>query len=365
VAGLDAIGADVIVVHRKGFLFDPTFALSDRVPAFGRTEGEAEVDIAFLHPRIYGELRAGVKAGLLTWESSVMPAAWSAAVEKHLDVLFVPSAFVAEAARQGGVSSVPVEVVPYGVDRDVFHPGVNGFSEAELIAQGAAILGRKATEALSERFVFLTVGAPHYRKGLLEVVQAYAKAFCRRNRVLLVVKTTYLPGEGGRSVHDFEVPRLAQTLDEILSVAGLPLLLMHGTLPDQDQARLYRSANVYVCASYGEGFGLAVLEAKACGVAAIAPIWGGLSCFCTEEDTWSVPFALEDAGRNQYDQSTTARVARPDVESLVEIMRAAYRSSSGERSRLVKKSLDVARRFTWRRSASGVLSGIEKCLKKR
>ncbi len=55
----------------------------------------------------------------------------------------------------------------------------------------------------------------------------------------------------------------------------------------------------------------------------------------------------------------------PDVESLVEIMRAAYRSSSGERSRLVEKSLDVARRFTWRRSASGVLSGIEKCLKKR
>ena len=369
VNAMGTLGAEIAITHRKGFLFDPQFALPKRVEALSRAGegggGEADADLAFLHPRLYGELQAGVKAGLLTWESSVMPAAWSADVEKHLDMLFVPSPFVAEAARQGGVRDVSIEEVPYGVDRDVFHPGVHGFSEAELFAQGAALLGGKAPDGLSDRFVLLTVGAPHHRKGLLEVARAYVHAFCRRNRVLLVVKTTYLPGEGGGRVRDFEVPQLARTLGEIVAGTGLPLLLLSGTLTDLDQARLYRSADVYVCASYGEGFGLSVLEAKACGVPVAAAIWGGLASFCTEADTWPVPFVLEDAGRNQYDEAATAQVARPDVESLGEIMRSAYRVSSGERKRRVERSLEVAKRFTWLRSASGVLSGIEKCMKTR
>ena len=199
VLALDALGACVAVVHRKGFLFDRAFPLPERIEALAKTGGEADVDLAFLHPSLYGQLRAPRKAGMLTWESSVMPADWAAAVDAHLDALFAPSAFVARAARAAGVARVPIHVAPYGVDARVFHPEVAPLTVGELAALGATRLdGGRLPEDLADRFTILTVAPPHWRKGLQEIVQAYTAAFDSNDPVALIVKTTRPRGTRSR-----------------------------------------------------------------------------------------------------------------------------------------------------------------------
>ena len=48
-----------------------------------------------------------------------------------------------------------------------------------------------------------------------------------------------------------------------------------GYVRDEEMADLYRSANVFVLAGYGEGFGIVLLEAMACGVPVVASTLDG------------------------------------------------------------------------------------------
>ncbi|MFH0965205.1 MAG: glycosyltransferase [Planctomycetota bacterium] len=357
VPALRDAGRHVCVVERKGFLYDPAFALPEGLAELCRDRREARLDLAFLHPRLYGELRAPVRAGMLTWEASAMPGSWARAVEKNLHVLFVPSPFVEEAARKAGVARVPIHVVPYGVDARVFHPGALAFTWPELLARGAVVLGDAAVD-LEGRFAFLTVGAPHHRKGILEVAEGYARAFRREDRVLLVVKTSYVPEERKGGALAFEVRDLAGKIGKILAGSGLPAVFFRGVLSDAEQARLYRTAQAYVCASFGEGFGLSVLEAKACGVPVLATLWGGVASFSTDADTWAIPYSLEDAREKQYDDAAGALVARPDVGGIASAMRAVLEAREPARRARVERGLEVAKGFGWARCAREVIARL-------
>lgn len=362
VLALDAVGASVCVAHRKGYLFDSALRLPARLVELQEGSEQADVDLAFVHPSLYGELRAPVKVGMLTWESSVMPADWGEAAQEHLDMLLVPSEFVADAARTAGVTSTPIRVVPYGVDRDVFHPDVSPLSTRAMFDMKPAVVGAPVTaDDLARRFVFLTVAAPHHRKGILELAAGYSRAFAGDESVALLIKTTTLPtGRRGPS-RDFEITDLREQLGEVVSGTGLSIVLVAGTLGDDELASLYASADAYVCASLGEGFGLALLEAKAIGLSTAAPLWGGIAGFCDETDTWPIGFALEEAGKNQYHGVARARVARPSIESIARVMREMRDADSTADAR-VARSLVLARSFSWRRCADGVLAAVRECL---
>ena len=380
VLALDALGARVAVVHRKGFLFDRAFPLPEQIEALAEKGGEADVDLAFLHPSLYGELRAPRKAGMLTWESSVMPADWAAGVDAHLDALFVPSEFVADAARAAGVARVPIHVAPYGVETRVFHPEVAPLTVGELAALGATRLdGGPLPEDLTDRFTILTVAAPHWRKGIMEIAEAYAAAFDSKDPVALIIKTT--PPRGTRS-RPFEIKKGVRHLflGNRVPDSGSPVIGTGYGINDEREpkkvsdtffldaalARLYRTADAYVCASFGEGFGLSVLEAKACGVPTVAPVWGGLAAFCTEGDTWPVEFALERAGRHQYHDVPEAQVARLSVASIADAMRELFEAHQKRCSgawpepvaRRVARSLEVAHAHPWQRGARVILDAL-------
>jgi len=362
VLALEAIGANVCVAHRKGYLFDSAFEVPARLVELQRRSGEADVDLAFVHPSLYGELRAPVKVGMLTWESSVMPADWASSVEEHLDMLLVPSAFVAGAARAAGVTATPIHVVPYGVDTAMFHPDVSPFSPQALLDLKPAAIGAPMTaDDLARRFVFLTVAAPHYRKGILELVAGFAQAFSGEEGVALLVKTAKLPTERRAPSRDFEITDLCERLDGLLSGTGLSVLLMDASLGDRELASLFASADAYVCASFGEGFGLALLEAKATGLPTAAPLWGGLASFCDETDTWPVAFTLEQGAQYQYHDVARAQVARPSIDSIARVVRE-MRTIDRTSDPRVARSLATARALTWRRCAEGVLAAVRECL---
>ena len=86
--------------------------------------------------------------------------------------------------------------------------------------------------------------------------------------------------------------------------------------PPEEMAAIYASLDVLLNASMGEGFGLTVLEAQACGVPAIVTDFTAMREVCGAG--WKVGYE-----RHWTDQASWQ--ARPHVEELVESLEACYR----------------------------------------
>jgi glycosyltransferase-like protein len=113
----------------------------------------------------------------------------------------------------------------------------------------------------SQRPLILSVGGVEARKNSLRLLEAFLRL--RRHH-----PTARLLVVGGASLLDH-----ARVRDEFLALlarAGLAAsetgpVTLTGPVPDAHMAPLFRAANVFAFPSLTEGFGLAVLEALACG----------------------------------------------------------------------------------------------------
>lgn len=150
--------------------------------------------------------------------------------------------------------------VTNGVDLDRFVP-----ARSPRDAHLAARLGLRA------RPVILSVGGIEARKNTLALLQAFIRVRALLPRAQLVVA-------GGASLLDHT--REERAFAHEAASAGLTTgiggdVVPTGVLADADMPSLYRLADVLAMPSLLEGFGLAALEARACGtpavVSAIAP----------------------------------------------------------------------------------------------
>jgi D-inositol-3-phosphate glycosyltransferase len=130
-------------------------------------------------------------------------------------------------------------------------------------------------------------------------------------------------------------------------------------LSEEDMAALYRAADIYCQPSYGESFGLAALEACACGRPVVATAWGGVLSFLDGSNAWLVDYELVDASRYAYDWKGpgAVRMAKPRVESLAEALRCAYEDASA-RSAKGEAAAAKAVAFPWSGTAEAVLARL-------
>ncbi|HEV7817407.1 MAG TPA: MSMEG_0565 family glycosyltransferase [Janthinobacterium sp.] len=210
---------------------------------------------------------------------------------------------------------VAAEVVGNGVDAARFSPYADDRDAALRARLG---LGRGP--------VFLVVGGVEPRKNTLAIFQAFLRIRRAAPGAQLVIA-------GGASLLDHGACRLAfeaaLAASGLATGAGQPVLLLD-RVEDADMPALYRCASALVFASLREGFGLAVLEAMACGTPAvlsrIAPFTeylGGADC------AW-------------VDPHDPAAIAAGMAQACDPAAAAALREAG----------LGVSRRFTWAASAA-------------
>ncbi|NUR69299.1 MAG: glycosyltransferase [Hamadaea sp.] len=157
---------------------------------------------------------------------------------------------VAELLRMG-VRRERIDVVPSGVDTDVFHPAEGGPSTRPD--------GRPAR--------LLSVGRLVERKGYADIVQTLRTL---PDAELLIAGG---PAEGDlRS--DPEAQRLVRTAAEYGVGDRLRLL---GAVDRWRMPALYQAVDVVICAPAYEPFGMTPLEAMACGTPVVAYAVGGLT----------------------------------------------------------------------------------------
>jgi glycosyltransferase-like protein len=211
----------------------------------------------------------------------------------------------------------------FGVDAEVVTNGVDGPRFARPSSVDGSDL--RARIGARGRFLFLTVGGVEPRKGSLELVEALA------NVRTVVSPPPLLAVVGGHSFQDHDSYR--RRVQDRAAELGVPVgeaVVVLGTVPEEELPRWYHTADAFVFPSRKEGWGLALLEALAAGLATVATDIPVFREFLGEQDALLVPAG--DAG------------ALGDV--MVRVV-----SDPELRSRLGRRGPRVAGRFTWRRCA--------------
>ena len=275
------------------------------------------IEVINLPPSFFlrGEPRAAYRIGRTMYEAVGVHKYWADQCNL-LDEIWVPSVFCEEIFRRSGVRK-PIRVVPEPVDRTVFHPGEGRSSAA---------------------FRFLSVFVFVDRKGWDILLEAYCREFTRDEPVELVFRT-YHPGKSLAEI----VSMIADKIIEFdLPNDQLPIIkvLEDRILSQRQMADLYRSGDVLVAPSYGEGYGRPQIEALSCGVPVITTGWSGQTDFVTEENGWLIDYdlILEDTASDATFQPVQGGVwAKPRVDHLRFLMREAY-SRHGERRKRASKA---------------------------
>jgi glycosyltransferase involved in cell wall biosynthesis len=242
---------------------------------------------------------------------------------------------------------IPVNVVPLGVDPEVFVPGPPlPLPEAELLTTS-----RAGTLERPQGFLFITACQPSFRKGVDVLLEAFEKAFADHPEIALVIATTVHP-------YDSIAHELA-TRTRRSRIYGL-----RGTFSEPGLASLFRGCQAYVTTSLGEGWNLPLCEAAACGLPAIAgrhsahaELFPDDAAFLLTPDGY-LPVAHSEDLSPWFAGQPFATFGRAALERLVALLRHVAFHYSDAQVRGAKASHTMRTQYTWDAAASHVLDKL-------
>ena len=283
-------------------------------------------------PQVAG--MSGAWRGLVcyAWEESGFPPDDVAAFNAHLDFITVISSFVAKVLRDNGVR-VPIRVVGCGIDQitRLDRPPPTWWGRLRRTDR------RSVRYAFDRAFCFLHVSTCLPRKGVDVLLAAWAKAFQRQDNVVLVIKAS------ANQHHRIE--------DDVAALAasrpGLaPIVVITEHLAPAEMRALLERADVMVCPSRGEGFGLPLAEALALGKPLITTAYSGQMDFCTAQNGWLCDYDFAYA--HSHVSVPGSVWAEPRFDSLVDCLRQAHAAPASERAARGARGRALVRgKFTW------------------
>jgi glycosyltransferase involved in cell wall biosynthesis/predicted O-methyltransferase YrrM len=267
------------------------------------------------------------------WEYGRIPRAWVGPIQDQVDEVWAYTQAVKQAYVASGIPADRVALLPLGVDVDRFRPGLTPFP----------LTTRK-------RIKLLFVGGTIWRKGFDTLLTAYRKGFTADDDICLVVKdmgvgTFYRGQTAATEVAALQADPAAPAVEYLTT-----------ELPEDDLARLYAACDALILPYRGEGFGLPVLEAMACGLPVVVTSGGPTDEFVPPTAGWRIPSGVREFPQERVGNLETVGrpwCLEPEVPALVEILRAIV-GDAKERLQRGAAARRAALEWSWTRTAAAI-----------
>lgn len=263
------------------------------------------------------------------FETDRIPARWVGALNT-VDEVWTTSEWGRGVFHNCGVTT-PVQVVPEGVDTNEFYPP-------------------DRPQPSSGTFRFLAVAKFEARKNFEGLFRAFARAFRPSEAVELLVHC-------GHRFSEAQNP--FRLLVDLNVGPHAPIRFSEPCGTTRDMLRLYHSADVFVLPTRGEGWGLPIIEAMACGLPVITTGIGPVTEYANDQTALLLDYRLIPAvGSNVEEVFSGSRWAEPDEEQLIEYMRWSYEHPDKGRLVGMRAAAEIRSKWTWRRAAEKAVATL-------
>ena len=297
--------------------------------------GEADFHVRHQWPPNFTPPPEGHWIIIQPWEFGALPKDWVDPMETMVDELWVPSNYVRDVYVNSGISASKVFVVPNGVNYRQFNSAV---SQYKLHTQ--------------KRFKFLFVGGTIGRKGIDVLLSAYTEAFTNEDDVCLVIKDM-----GGKSFYRGQ--NASEIIKDIQKNPSAPeILYITEILKHEEIAGLYRACDCLVHPYRGEGFGLPVAEAMACGLPVIVTKGGACDDFCFEENAYLIDSTVRPVHLNDCTLSAPGWLLEPDKSQLVEMLKFVRKYPDKARAKGAIAARQIRKKMDWKLSIDLIMERL-------
>lgn len=272
------------------------------------------------------------------WEYGSLPKELATTLSHGPDEIWVHSRFVRETLVAGGIARDRIQLMPHGIDPASYHPNRRGLPELR--------------EWTGERHAFLFVGPTIPRKGFDLLLGAWMRAFRREDPVCLLVQSadTRRPYHGQGCAEVLERVRTHPHTAEIR--------VLSDEVDDAAMPELYASCDCLVHPYRGEGFGMTLLEARACGLAIVTTKGGAPDDFLTDTGCIRLP-ARRVAASVDAPCVTKPYLLEVEVDALVDALRRAVDERSQLRAEARQDAERIRSAFSWRAAAQRVRDRLQ------
>lgn len=321
---------------------------------FGPGKKPIHIDVCYTVPQNFPKrfLQNSInKCAIYNFETTYWNPQWHKFY--HLaDYYFPSSNFSAEVFCLNGIPPEKVFVIPHGVDTSVFNPDI---SPVKLRTK--------------KKFKFVSVVAPHYRKNINTMLEAYCEAFTSKDDVCLVLKTKIYKhsdkkfhitdNPGGRKPFEIILGDIFKKLHKRFGKDIPEIEVLSGHV--ENVSSIYNACDCHITTTGSEGFGMPMLESMACGLINVAPNYSGQLDFMNEDNSLLIDTSMRYAKvvEQYWTYNAKSKIGQPSKQHTVELMRKVVSEHEELLKRFKPEMQSVVDKFSWEYAANLIIRATQ------